>query len=132
MWAASGRGLVIVAGRSTESLAVMQIPRSLLRRRAMQALVVLVAVWATTQALIHGIPAASKYVPPLLLVLLAIASVISVLAVWRRERLLRALFPDVELSAQDLQAPSQLNNLCVIAEVAITVFLFGHWARSLA
>ena len=117
----------------TRTLGRKSVATALIRRRAIQAMV-LVAVLAFGPVMARELwPSASSYVPPPLLLLSTMATCALVLAAWRTEWLVTALFAEVEASRLMEKVRDELPRLRIAAAVALLVdgLLIALWVRSL-
>jgi hypothetical protein len=110
----------------------MLLPRTLVRRRTAQAIVLVVALGAAPVLARAVWPGAASVIPPPLLVLVVAASAFLALLVWRTKWLVRILVPD-PLSPEDvarLEKTARAQRASAAIGLMVAVFLIVLWIKS--
>ena len=111
----------------------MSVAPELVRRRVVQACLVLVALAALPSAAIRLVPSAAPYVPPFLLSAVAAFSVAEALLAWRTEWFVAKLFPRQQLPTTLPFSAKERRNAAVgaCAGLLVSLGLAIIWLRSL-
>ncbi|MGE5523884.1 MAG: hypothetical protein ACM3SS_09210 [Rhodospirillaceae bacterium] len=106
----------------------MQIPPSVLKRRLIQAAILLCAVVVLPEFASTYLPGAAPYVPPGVVSLLVLLSFGYAAVVWRTHHVLAWLFPgcNIELPLQCAREKTTANVSAWIG-VAVSVAVLGRW-----
>ena len=118
---------------TTRTLGRNLVPSTLIRRRATQALVVVVVLAFGPVVTRELWPSAGTYVPPAMLLLSTMATVFLALAAWRTEWVVAALFPVSEVPHRMQKIGNDLHRIRTAAAVAGVVdgVLIALWVKSL-
>lgn len=111
----------------------MSLPRSLIKRRVIQAMTLVIAIFAFPLVVDEFWPIGAKFLPPHFLILIVLLSILEAFLVWKPEWLMALLFPGHKGIPDFVKSNSKSKNqrIGAVISLAFSSFLLIHWVWSI-